>query len=643
MDWSAGMNCKTEDTTGMITRETKVGELLQNPVARDVLAQLVQYAGVNEKVILNPIVKSMKLSAIPKFAGKAMPDAEQVVDTMIELFNQEAGTKPLHKSNAHYWWKEAVVYQIYPRSFKDSNHDGIGDIKGIIEKLDYLSALGVDAIWLSPIFDSPNDDNGYDVRDYRAIMTEFGTMADTEKLIAELHKRNMRIILDLVVNHTSDEHEWFIDSAKNPEGSHKDYYIWRKPKGTAHPNNWTSFFCGPAWERVDTRDEEYLHLFTKKQPDLNWENETVRNEVCDIIDFWRNKGVDGFRLDVINYISKTSLEDGSKTLCGLLQFCGIEHYFYGKRLHEYLRELRKRAFGDAFTVGETPGTGPEMNKLLSADEREELNTLFSFEHLENLGKNRFDIYKYNLTHLKKSFLKYEGDFADYAWPSIFVENHDNPRMISKIDPREEYRDAIAKLLAIVLLTARGTVFLYQGQELGAVNVEFRDMSELRDVESQNKFRELIAAGKSHEDAWKTVLSGTRDHARTPMQWTNDIYAGFSDHEPWIRVGDKDICNAAAEMADETSVWRTYQSLIRMRKEHPALVYGSFEPVETGNDDVFCYYRDDGRERFYVEINLRARAVKQPKTKGNLELIFSNYMCQGEGLQPYEANIYLIVK
>jgi oligo-1,6-glucosidase len=453
----------------------------------------------------------------------------------------------------------------------------------------------------------------------------------------------MRIILDLVVNHTSDEHEWFIDSAKNPDGPHGDYYIWRKPKGIAHPNNWSSFFCGPAWQRVDTRDEEYLHLFTKKQPDLNWENPNVRNDVCDIIDFWRNKGVDGFRLDVINYISKTSLEDGSATLCELLQFCGIEHYFYGNRLHEYLHELRKRAFGDAFTVGETPGTGLEMNKLLSADEREELNTLFSFDHLENLGKNRFDIYKYNLTHLKKCFIRYEGDYADYAWPSIFVENHDNPRMVSKIDPREEYRDAVAKLLAVVLLTARGTVFLYQGQELGAVNVEFQDMTELRDVESQNKYRELIAGGKSRDDAWKTVLKGTRDHARTPMQWTDEDYAGFSDYEPWIRVGDKNVCNVAAQRKDETSVLRAYQELIRLRKEHPALVYGTFEPVETGNDDVFCYFRDDGNERFYIEINLRARAIKQPKTKGKLELIFSNYMCQGEGLQPYEANIYLAVK
>ena len=627
----------------MITKDTKIGELLQNPIARDVLSQLVQYAGINEKVILNPIVKGLKISAIPKFAGKALPNAEQVIETMLNLFNQEANTKPLTKSNTHYWWKEAVVYQIYPRSFMDGNNDGIGDLKGIIQKLDYLKELGVNAVWLSPICDSPNDDNGYDVRDYRAIMAEFGTMADAEELIKQLHKREMRLILDLVVNHTSDEHEWFIDSAKNPEGPHGDYYIWRKPKGKQHPNNWTSFFSGPAWEKVDSRDEEYLHLFSKKQPDLNWENPKVRDDVCAIIDFWREKGVDGFRLDVINYISKTSLEDGTDVLGQLLKFNGIEHYFYGNRLHEYLHELKTRAFQEAFTVGETPGTGLEMNKLLTADEREELNTVFSFDHLENLGKNRFDNYRYNLNHLKKSFIKLEGEYADYAWPSIFVENHDNPRMVSKIDPREEYRDALAKLIAVILLSARGTVFLYQGQELGAVNVRFSGMGELRDIESLNKYRELIAAGKTQEEAWDTVLCGTRDHSRTPMQWTDGIYGGFSEHEPWIRVGDKDICNAAAQMQDETSVWRAYQQLISLRAMHPALVYGRFEPLESAKEDAFCYYRDDGDERFYIEINLAAKPLKQPRETNSMELIFSNYMAQGDGLQPYEANIYRVNK
>ena len=625
----------------MITKETRVGDLLENPIARDVLAQMVQYAGVKESVLINPITKGLRLSSIPKFVGKAVPAVGQAIDTMIDLFNQEEGTKPVEKSNDAYWWKEAIIYQVYPRSFKDGNNDGIGDLRGIIEKLDYLHELGVTALWLSPIFDSPNDDNGYDVRDYRAIMTEFGTMADAEELISELHKRDMRIILDIVVNHTSDEHEWFIDSVQNPQGKHGDYYIWRRGKGVLPPNNWTSFFSGPAWEKVDGRDEYYLHLFSKKQPDLNWENPAVRDDVCGIIDFWREKGVDGFRLDVINYISKTSLEDGSETLSALLEFTGIEHYFYGKRLHEYLRELRKRAFLDAFTVGETPGTGPEMNKLLSADARGELNTVFSFDHLENLGKNRFDNYRYNLNHLKRCFLKLEGAYADYAWPSIFVENHDNPRMVSKIDPREEYRDFIAKLLAVVLLTARGTVFLYQGQELGAANVEFKDLSELRDIESLNKYESLIESGAMPEAAWKTVLCGTRDHARTPMQWTSGTYGGFSDHEPWIRVGDKDVCNAETEMQEETSVWHAYQSLIALRKAHPALVYGSFEPKEAAKEDVFCYYRDDGDERFYIEINLCARNIKQPHVKEKLELLYSNYMAQGDGLQPYEANVYRI--
>ena len=284
-----------------------------------------------------------------------------------------------------------------------------------------------------------------------------------------------------------------------------------------------------------------------------------------------------------------------------------------------------------------------MNKLLTADEREELSTVFSFDHLENLGKNRFDEYRYNLNHLKKCFSRLEGDYADYAWPSIFVENHDNPRMVSKINPNEEYRDIIAKLLAVVLFTARGTVFLYQGQELGAVNVDFHDMSELRDIESVNKYNELIACGKTPEQAWSTVLCGTRDHSRTPMQWTNETYAGFSEHEPWIRVGDKDNCNVSQQLTEETSVLRAYQALIQLRKDHPALVYGAFEPFESAKEDVFCYFRDDGKERLYIEINLCDRAMKQPQTKCALELLFSNYMAQGDGLQPYEANVYRVVK
>lgn len=626
----------------MITRESRVKDLLQNPIAQDVIGRLSQYAGVSERLLLNPVVKNLKLSAIPKFAGKSIPDAEKVVNEMIELFNQEEGTKMPAPSANHYWWKEAVIYQVYPRSFKDGNGDGVGDIPGILEKLDYLHSLGVDALWLSPIFASPNDDNGYDVSDYRAIMAEFGTMADVEKLIAELHRRGMRLILDLVMNHTSDEHEWFVDSASHPEGPHGDYYIWRRPKadGSA-PNNWNSFFSGPAWERVEGREEMYLHLFSKKQPDLNWENPAVRDEACAIIDFWRAKGVDGFRLDVINYISKTTLEDGSETLGGLLGFTGIERYFYGKRLHEYLHELHTRAFHDAFTVGETPGTGPHMNQLLTADARGELCTLFSFDHLENQGKSRFDDYRYNLNHLKRCLTEYESAYADVAWPSIFVENHDNPRMVSKVDAREEYRDAVAKLLAVLLLTARGTVFLYQGQELGAVNVPFKDISELRDIESLNRYREMIQSGASKQEAWDTVARGTRDHARTPMRWTKGKYAGFSETEPWIRADAGDDYCAETQTGDENSVWSAYAALIALRKAHPALVYGGFEPADGGREDVFCYFRDDGEERFYIEVNLCARTIRRPKRREEMENVFSNYMAFGDGLQPYEANVYRV--
>ncbi len=622
----------------MITRDSRIKDLFGNPIARDVIDRLIRYAGVSEKLIDNPLVRGMKLSALPKLAGKYVDNLDGVIDTLIDLFNQEDGTKAPSPSNEPAWWKEAVIYQIYPRSFRDANGDGVGDILGVIEKLDYLQSLGVDAIWLSPIFDSPNDDNGYDVRDYRAIMAEFGTMADVERLIAELHARNMRLILDLVVNHTSDEHAWFADSLKGDAGTHADFYIWRKSEQeNVPPNNWTSFFSGSAWTYYPERDAWALHLFSKKQMDLNWENPRVMDEVVSIINFWRGKGADGFRLDVINYISKTTLSDGNETLGALLGFTGVEHYFYGKKLHAYLHELTARGFGDAFTVGETPGTGAEMNRLLTAPERGELSTVFCFDHLENTGKNRFTPYLYDLNHLKKCFISYESDYADVAWPSIFVENHDNPRMTSKVDPTLQYRDTLAKLFAVLLLTARGTVFLYQGQELGAANVAFSDISELRDVESVNRYAELTQQGDA--DAWQRIKTGTRDHARTPMQWSSAENGGFSSHTPWIRMGDFETCNVEAQLENETSPLAFYRSMIALRHAHSALVYGSFLPHEAQKADLFCYFREDEKERFYIEVNLSSRTIEPPKRRGVGERVIGNYASQSAALRPYEANVY----
>lgn len=619
----------------MLTRNSRLGELLNNPIGRDILGRLTQYAGVSEKLIETPLVRGMKLSALPKLSDGKISDA--LLDELIDLLNQDEGLSPLPPNNDRSWWKEAVVYQIYPRSFMDANGDGVGDLGGILSKLDYLSELGVTAVWLSPVFDSPNDDNGYDVRDYKKIMTEFGSMADMDALIAGLHARGIKLILDLVLNHTSDEHEWFVQSKNEPEGRYGSYYIWRKGEGDQPPNNWKSFFSGSVWNYYPERGEYALHLFSKKQMDLNWENPAVREDVNDIIRFWRDKGADGFRLDVINYISKNSLADGDETLGSLLGFRGVEHYFYGKRLHEFLQETRKQAFGDAFLIGETPGTGPEMNKLLTAPSRGEMDTVFCFDHTENLGKSRFDLYRYDLNHLKKCLIGYEGEFSQYAWPSIFIENHDNPRILSKIEPDGRYHPELAKLLAVLTLTARGVPFIYQGQELGAVNAGFNDISELRDVESINLFQELSEAGEA--DAWARIRRGSRDNARTPMQWSNEPGGGFSTSTPWIRMANPAAWNVAEQQNAPYSVLGAYKTLIALRKRHAALVYGSFRPLYKNRKNLFCYERVLDGERFVIVANLSQNPMRHPRLKGELERVYGNYHDAAMMLRPYEACIY----
>ncbi|MEG1882920.1 MAG: alpha-glucosidase [Clostridia bacterium] len=624
----------------MLTKDSSIGDLLKNPIGCDVIGRLTQYAGIPAGIIDHPLTRAVKLRTLPKLA-KGMVD-ENLLETLLQLFNQDEGEVQPLKNDERPWWKSAVVYQIYPRSFMDSNADGVGDLPGILVKLDYLQALGVTALWLSPVYDSPNDDNGYDVRDYRSIMADFGTMADMERLIAELHRRNMRLIMDLVLNHTSDEHPWFLESLKNPSGPYGDYYIWRKGADEkTPPNNWLSLFSGPAWTYYPERDEWAMHLFSKKQMDLNWENPAVRKDVFDIVDFWRDKGVDGFRLDVISFISKNSLADGNEKLGQLLGIRGVEHYFYGKNLHVLLQELKANAFHDAFTIGETPGTGPEMNRLLSAPQRQELSTVFCFDHMENIGKNRFDDYRYDLNHLKRCLIAYEGAYADVSWPTIFTENHDNPRMPSKIDPRPEYRERIAKLLCVLLLTARGTVFLYQGQELGAVNVDFSDIMQLKDVESLNRYRELMEAEDAQ--AWRHILAGTRDHARTPMQWTGERFGGFSTAEPWIRMGNPELINAADETNDPESVLNFYRAMIALRLSHTEmLVYGSFAPLHQKRRDLFCYERGAGAGHFYIEANLSDHEIAKPRVHAQYTHVIGNYPEPTERLRPYEAQIYRVL-
>ena len=620
----------------MLTEKSRIKEVYANPIGRDIIDRVLLQMNISKKAVTNPVIGNLKLKSLAKLPKS--PVDEGFLDTLLTLLNTEqeaakADDGPIQKA----WWKEAVFYQIYPRSFKDSDGDGIGDLQGIISKLDYIKELGIDAVWLSPIYDSPNDDNGYDIRDYQKIMAEFGTMEDFDRLLTGVHNRGMRLIMDLVVNHTSDEHEWYQKAIHKPDSEYGDYYIFKDK-----PNNWTSFFSGSAWNYVEERGQYALHLFSKKQMDLNWENEALRHEIHDMVTWWLKKGVDGFRLDVINYISKRSgLPDGNEGIGKLMGYYGVEHYFYGPRLHEYLHEMKEKAFlpYDAFSVGETPGTGMEMSKLLTADYRKELDMVFSFDHLETPGHTRFDDYHYDLNYLKSYLINWMENYGNHCQPSLFYENHDNPRMISKVNPDPQYRDALGKLLAVIQLTLRGTPFIYQGQELGMVNQKFKSVEELRDVESLNLYDELCHTMKK-EEAFAKILAGSRDHARTPMQWNDRQYAGFSTGKPWIMM-DKDYknCNVEAQLQDENSVLRFFRKLIALRKEHRVIYYGEVVFTNPKEKDLFTYYRKDETETLYIEINLSSADKKRTKYPEGICLL-SNYSEDSPSfLRPYEAGIW----
>ncbi len=620
----------------MLTKKSRMKEVYANPIGRDIIDRIALQLNINKKVITNPIIGNMKLKTLPKLLKGQLK--EGFVDIMLTLLNTEQETAMTDAGEIQKaWWKEAVFYQIYPRSFKDSNGDGIGDLQGIISKLDYIKDLGIDAIWLSPIYDSPNDDNGYDIRDYHKVMAEFGTMEDFEALLLEVHKRDMRLIMDLVVNHTSDEHEWYQKAVQEPDSKYRDYYIFQD-----QPNNWTSFFSGSAWNYVEERQQYALHLFSKKQMDLNWENENLRHEIHEMVKIWLEKGVDGFRLDVINYISKRGgLPDGNEDIGKLMGYYGAEHYFYGPRLHEYLHELKEKVFGpyNAFSIGETPGTGMEMSKLLTADYRKELDMVFSFDHLETPGHTRFDDYQYDLNYLKSYMIYWMQNYGNHCQPSLFYENHDNPRMISKINPDLKYRKVLGKLLAVIQLTLRGTPFIYQGQELGMVNQDFQTIEELRDVESLNLY-EKLSKTMVKEEAFAKILAGTRDHARTPMQWNDQPYAGFSTGEPWI-IMDEDYkqCNAEAQLQEEDSILRFYQKLLAFRKEHGVIYYGEVLFTEQKVKDLFAYYRKDEKETLYIEINLSSCNRKRTKYPEGVRMLSNYAEVSPAFLRPYEAGIW----
>ena len=504
------------------------------------------------------------------------------------------------------WWKESVVYQIYPRSFKDSNGDGIGDIPGIIEKLDYLKELGVNVLWISPMLESPQDDNGYDISDYRRIYKEYGTMEDYEKLLEEAHKRGIKILMDLVVNHTSDEHNWFIESRKSKDNPYRDYYIWREPVNGKEPNNWGSAFGGPAWEYDPQTEMYYLHLFSRKQPDLNWENEKVRQEVYDMMNFWCEKGIDGFRMDVISMISKDQSYPDGEMNGGLYGDFG-PYCVHGPRIHEFLQEMNREVLSryDVMTVGETSGVTIEEAQKYAGEDRNELNMVFQFEHVEDQGSDhgKWTTEKYDFQEFKKVMIKWQEELAGKAWNSLFLGNHDQPRSVSRFgNDNPAYRETSAKMLATCLHMMQGTPYVYQGEELGMTNAPFQSVSDFRDLDSINAYRDLVKDQKvfTEEEMLRFLRKKSRDNARTPFQWDDSENGGFTTGTPWIMVNPnyKEI-NAKEELADPASVFHYYQKLIRLRKENPIMVYGTYDLLLPESETIYAYTRTLGKEKLLV--------------------------------------------
>ena len=550
------------------------------------------------------------------------------------------------------WWKESVVYQIYPRSFCDSNGDGIGDLNGITSKLDYLKELGVDVIWLSPVYKSPNDDNGYDISDYQDIMDEFGTMEDFDRMLATAHEKGIKIMMDLVVNHTSDEHKWFIESRKSTDNPYRDYYIWRPAKEDGSlPNNWGSCFSGPAWEYDKTTDMYFLHLFSKKQPDLNWDNPVVRQEVFDMMNWWLEKGVDGFRMDVISLISKEQPELPDKEP-GINGYATFNVSANGPHVHEYLQEMRQKALNnaDTITVGECSGVTLEEAKKYARSDEKELNMVFQFEHMdvdsdEKAGK--WTTRKMDLRDLKKILTRWQKGLQDIAWNSLYWENHDQPRSVSRFgNDSDEYREISAKMLATCIHMMQGTPYVYQGEELGMTNCPFNTLENFRDLESINAFHELTEQGKMTEEEMMAAIGYKgRDNARTPMQWDDSANAGFSgaDATPWIMVNPNYTkINAKGQVSREDSVFKYYQKLIKLRHESDLIVYGTYDLILDDDKDIYAYIRTLGDEKLIVYCNFseNTREVELPEEFTDGKILISNYndakVSEKITLRPYEA-------
>jgi oligo-1,6-glucosidase len=554
------------------------------------------------------------------------------------------------------WWHSAVVYQIYPRSFADADGDGMGDLRGIIDHLDHLAGLGVDVLWLSPVYPSPQDDNGYDISDYQDIEPVFGTLADFDELLAGVHERGMKLIMDLVVNHSSDEHPWFVESRSSKESAKRDWYWWRPARegfepGTpgAEPTNWGSVFGGPAWEYDPATGEYYLHIFSRKQPDLNWENPAVRDAVYEMMNWWLDRGVDGFRMDVIDHISKdVSLPDGA-VAPGSLYGVGAPHYMHGPRNHEFLHEMHERVFAGRealLTVGEMPGVTVEEAVKYTDPERGEVDMVFNFDHVwVDRGADPWQLYPLQLTKLKGIFARWQAGLREKGWNSLYWNNHDQPRVVSRYgDDSPLWRERSAKMLGGVLHLHRGTPYIYQGEELGMTNYPFGTIADFRDIEALGHYAQAVDhEGRSPEDVLTVLRARSRDNARTPMQWDSSAQAGFTTGTPWLAVNPnhKEI-NAAAAVADPDSVYHFYRRLIALRHDEPAVVYGDFTMLLPDDERLYAYTRRHGATELLVIGNFTGESVpvEMPDAGAWQELVLSNAPApEGWVLEPWQLVVY----
>ena len=534
------------------------------------------------------------------------------------------------------WWKSAVIYQIYPRSFQDTNGDGFGDFQGIIKRLPYLEKLGIDCIWLCPVYRSPQDDNGYDISDYCDVDPMFGTMADMEELIGKAREHGIYIVMDLVLNHSSDEHKWFIEAKKSRENPYHDYYVWRDGKEGVLPNDMKAAFGGSAWEWVPEVEQYYFHQFSVKQPDLNWENPKLRQELWDIINFWIDKGVGGFRLDVIDLVGKVPDEKITSN---------------GPKLHEYIKEMTAHTFvrDNLISVGETWSATPEIAKLYSNPDGSELSMVFQFEHIcldQQEGKEKWDLAPLPFHKFKEVWNKWQTELYGCGWNSLFWDNHDLPRIVSRWGDEGQYREESAKMLATLLHGMQGTPYIYQGEELGMTNVKY-ELEEYRDIELFGMYKERRAQGYTHEELMESIYAKTRDNARTPMQWDTTEQAGFTTGKPWIKVNPNYTeINAAEQVDRENSIFNYYRKLIQLRKELPVLTDGKFTMLDMDHDQIFAYLRDNGEDKLLVVCNFYGNTVDYAVSEKaeNLELLIGNYTeenMQTDVLRPYEARIYRI--